>query len=126
METYFQRKKAGKESMLAHLHFGHPPFWQKTSLWPGSKGLARKKHRPSYFGLRISDFFGFLFQSAIRIPHFGGGPIGRYRIRNFYFFFSNPHSAIGIPHFNCPPGPRNERCLMIFSRRALTSGPGNA
>jgi len=40
-------------------------------LWPGSKGLARKKHRPINFGLRISDFgfIGFLFQSAFRNRH---------------------------------------------------------
>jgi hypothetical protein len=26
----------------------------------------------------------------------------------------------------CPPSPRNERRLMVFSRNALASGPGNA
>jgi len=26
----------------------------------------------------------------------------------------------------CPPGPRNEGCLMVFARNALASGPGNA
>jgi len=26
----------------------------------------------------------------------------------------------------CPPGPRNEACLMIFARNALASGPGMA
>jgi len=44
----------------------------------------------------------------------------------FAFFFSIPHSAIGIPHLNCPPGPENEGRLMVFARNALASGPGNA
>jgi hypothetical protein len=44
----------------------------------------------------------------------------------FAFFFSIPHSAIGIPHLNCPPGPENEARLMVFARNALASGPGNA
>jgi len=26
----------------------------------------------------------------------------------------------------CPPGPRNEVCLMVFARNALAFGPGNA
>jgi hypothetical protein len=46
--------------------------------------------------------------------------------RNFGVFFFNPHSAIGIPQFRGPPGPRNENCLMIFARNGLASGPGNA
>jgi len=46
--------------------------------------------------------------------------------RVFWVFFFNPHSAIGIPHLNCPPGPRNEGRLMVFARNALASGPGNA
>jgi hypothetical protein len=37
-------------------------------LWPGSKAVARKKHRPSYFGLRISDFGFFRFSFSIHIP----------------------------------------------------------
>jgi len=70
-------------------------------LWPGSKGVARKSIGPaiSDFGLRISDFLDFFF---------------------------NPHSAIGIPQFGCPPGPRNDPRLMIFPRNALASGAGNA
>jgi hypothetical protein len=51
---------------LAHLYFFGFLSYEKGSLWPGSKGVAREKHRPNYFGLRISDFFGFLFQSAFR------------------------------------------------------------
>jgi hypothetical protein len=76
-------------------------------------------------GFRIFLVFFFNPHSAIGIPQFGGGPIGRYRIRNsecgirnFYFFFS-------IPHLNCPPGPENEARLMVFARNALASGPGN-
>jgi hypothetical protein len=37
-------------------------------LWPGGKELLGKKHLPSHFGFRISDFgfWVFLFQSAFR------------------------------------------------------------
>jgi hypothetical protein len=47
-------------------------------------------------------------------------------IRNFWLFFPIPHSAIGIPHLNSPPGPRKEARLMVFTRNALAFGPGNA
>jgi hypothetical protein len=40
----------------------------KESLWSGSKGVTCKKHRPSYFGLRISNFGFFGFSFSIRIP----------------------------------------------------------
>ncbi len=36
------------------------------------------------------------------------------------------HSAFYIPHWECPPGPGREGCLMVFSRHVLTSGPRNA
>jgi hypothetical protein len=49
-----------------------------------------------------------------------------FRISDFLVFFFNPHSAIGIPHLGCPPGPGSEARLMVFSRNALASGPGNA
>jgi hypothetical protein len=49
-----------------------------------------------------------------------------FRILDFLVFFFNPHSAIGIPHLNCPPVPWNRRRLMISARNALTSGPGTA
>jgi hypothetical protein len=42
------------------------------------------------------------------------------------FFLIIPHSAFYIPHLGCSPGPRNVRRLMVFSRNALASGPGNA
>jgi hypothetical protein len=47
-------------------------FCEKESLWPGSKGIARKEHRPAHFGFRIADFgfWGFLFQSAFRNQQF--------------------------------------------------------
>jgi len=51
--------------------------------------------------------------------------VTQFGIRNSYFFFSIPHSAIGIPHLNCPPDPENEVRLMVFSRNALASWPGN-
>ena len=46
-------------------------FDGRLGLWPGWKGLAREKHRPSYLGFRIADFgfFDFLFQSAFRNRH---------------------------------------------------------
>jgi hypothetical protein len=86
-------------------------------------------------GLRISDFFGFL---SIRIPqsafrNLEAGPSGATEcgIRNvefgiLFFFLTIPHSAFYIPHFGCPPGLKNDSCLMVFSRNALASGPGNA
>jgi hypothetical protein len=43
-------------------------FYEKAGLWPGSKDVSRKKHRPSYFGLRIADFGFFGFSFSIRIP----------------------------------------------------------
>jgi hypothetical protein len=33
------------EKGLAHLHFCDSFFFSKASLWPGRKGVARKKHR---------------------------------------------------------------------------------
>jgi hypothetical protein len=59
------------------LHFFDSLSCVKANLWPGSKGVARKKHRLSYFGLRIFLVFFFNPHSAIGIPQFGGGPIGR-------------------------------------------------
>jgi hypothetical protein len=44
----------------------------------------------------------------------------------FFLLFPIPHSAFYIPHFGCPPGPRNETRLMVFARNALAFGPGNA
>jgi hypothetical protein len=100
---------------------------------PGGKGLVVKKHRLSYFGLRIADFgfFGFSFsiripQSAFRNLEAGLSGVTQFGIRNVEFgiltsFF---HSAIRIPHLNCPPDPKNETCLMVFAFNALASGPG--
>jgi hypothetical protein len=47
------------------------------------------------------------------------------RISDFLVFFFNPHSAIDIPQCRGPPDPENELCLMVFSPKALASGPGN-
>ena len=62
------------------------------------------------------------------LPQNEAGPPGasQFGIRNLYFLFSIPHSAIGIPHFHCPPGLRSEARLMVFARHTLASGPGNA
>jgi len=112
-------------------------FLRKSKLVARKEGRYGEKASAQLFriadcGLRISDFFGFLFQSAFRNPH-SAFWWRAYRvplnsecgIRNFYFFFPIPHSAIGIPHLNCPPDPENEPCLMVFARNALASGPGN-
>jgi hypothetical protein len=48
------------------------------------------------------------------------------RISDFGVFFFNPHSAVDIPQFRGPPGPRNDARLMVFARNALAFGPGNA
>jgi hypothetical protein len=102
----------------------------KQACGPEARALNAKSIGPgiSDCGLRISDFLGFLFQSAFRNRH---SAIWRraYRapqIRNVEFgiltsFF---HSAIRIPHLNCPPDPKNETCLMVFAFNALASGPG--
>jgi hypothetical protein len=39
----------------------------KVTLWPASKGVTHKKHRPFHFGYRIVDF-GFFSFFSIRIP----------------------------------------------------------
>jgi hypothetical protein len=67
-------------------------FRVKAVLWSGSKGVARKKHRPSYFGFRIADFGFFWFSFSIRIPqsafrNLEAGPSGvtEFGIRNVEF-----------------------------------------
>jgi hypothetical protein len=96
---------------------------------------VRKKHRLSYFGLRISDFGFFWFSFSIRIPQSAFrnlqaalSGVTEFGIRNvefgiLCFFF---HSAFYIPYFGCPPNPENELCLMVFSHNTLAFGPGNA
>jgi len=76
-------------------------FLRKSKLVTRKEGRCAQKASAQLF--RIADF-GF---------------------RIFLVFFFNPHSAIGIPHLNCPPGPGNEARLMVFARNALASGPGN-
>jgi hypothetical protein len=87
-----------------------------VGLWPGGKELLGNKYRPSYFGLRISDFGFFWFSFSIRIPQsaFRNLVAGRSGVPNSEFgmwnseflgFFFIPHSALYIPHFHCPPGP---------------------
>jgi hypothetical protein len=52
---------------------------EKQACGPEARALREKSIGPviSDCGFRISDFFGFLLQSAIGIPQFGGGPIGQ-------------------------------------------------
>jgi hypothetical protein len=93
---------------------------KKKTCGPEARALRGK----SIGGKRIAvgDPIGF--------PQNGAGLSGvtEFGIRNVEFFasISIPHSAFCNPHFGCPPGPRNERCLMVFSRNALAPGPGNA
>jgi hypothetical protein len=53
-------------NVLAHLHLCDSFFCQKASLWPGSKGVARKKHRRE----KKSN------QRSYRTSAKCGGPIG--------------------------------------------------
>jgi hypothetical protein len=105
-------------------------FCEKASLWPGSKGVKRKKHRPRYFGLRIADFGFFGFSFSIRIPQSAFRNLeAAYRaLPNSEFGMWNSEFLLlfSIPHFHRPPDPKNETCLMVFARNALAFGPGNA
>jgi hypothetical protein len=87
---------------------GLPPSLLRFSFLRKSKLVARKQGRCA------EKASAQLFQ------------IADCGFRIFLVFFFNPHSAIGIPHLNCPPGPGNEARLMVFARNALASGPGNA
>jgi hypothetical protein len=60
-------------------------------------------------------------------PQNGAGPSGvtQFGIRNVEFGIFTSFFSFRIPHSNCPPGLRNETCLMVFARNALASGPGN-
>jgi len=51
----------------AHLHFEESFFYSKPSLWPGSKGVARKKHRRGKNSAR---------RSCLASAEWGG-PLGR-------------------------------------------------
>jgi hypothetical protein len=99
---------------------------------PEARALRAKTIGPviSDCGLRISDFFGFLFQSAFRNRHsaiwwraYRAPQIRNVELGISWFLFSIPHSALSIPHFHRPPDPKNETCLMVFARNALPSGP---
>jgi hypothetical protein len=60
-------RNIGRWNVLAHLHFFDSLSWVKVSLWLGSKGVARKKHRLEKNSIRRSP----------RASAEGGGPIGR-------------------------------------------------
>jgi hypothetical protein len=102
------------------------PFSAPKQAWgPEARALRGKSVGPriSDCGFQISDLFDFFFNphSAIGIPQFGGGPLGRPAGRPY----------MGIPLFSekerfARPCPRKDRCLMIFARKALASGPGRA
>ena len=78
-----------------------------------------------YFGLRIADFGFFGFSFSIRIPQsaFRNLVAGPWAIHRIAPTRIQPEDVVLAL---CPPGPRNETRLMIFSRNALASGPGNA
>jgi hypothetical protein len=110
------------------VHFCCSLFCEKAGLWPGRKGVTRKKHRPRHFGFFWFSFSIHIPQSAFRNLEAGLSGATQFGIRNVefgisWFHFAIPHSALYIPHFHCSPGPRNEMRLMVFARNALPSGP---
>jgi hypothetical protein len=48
------KKEMCKENSPCPLHFYGSLFWQKAILWPGSRGVARKKHRREKYSIRRS------------------------------------------------------------------------
>jgi len=88
--------------------------------------VARKQGRgaekASAHAFRISDFLVFFFNphSAIYNPQFGeAGPWAIHRIA------PTRGQAEDVVLALCPPSPRNEMRLMVFSRHALASWPAN-
>jgi hypothetical protein len=75
------------------------------------------------FGLRISDFFVFLFQSAFRNLQ---SAIWRRAYRAPSRAPLHQNNPALSERMVCPPGRENESCLMVFARNFLASGPGNA
>ena len=96
---------------------------------PGARAWCPKSIGPviSDCGLRIADFFGFLFQSTFRNRHsaiwwradraLGNSEFGMWNSEFFASFFAILHSALCIPHLKCPPGPRNEERLGFCTQR---------
>jgi hypothetical protein len=67
---------------LGRLHFGRLPFLRKSELVARKQGPCAGKASAQLFrisdcGFRIFLVFFFNPHSAIGIPQFGGGPIGR-------------------------------------------------
>jgi len=132
------------------LRFCGSLFSEKAGLWLGCEGVVRKKHRPSYFGFRISDFFDFLFQSAFRNRHSAiwwrahralpNSEFGMWNSEFSLLFFHsasrNRHSAFklpghskkrGAPHGFCAQRPcfRAGQCLKFNQSDAkLAKGEG--
>jgi hypothetical protein len=48
--------------------------------------------------------------------------IADFGLRIFLVFFFNPHSAIHIRQFGCPPDSKNEACLMVLGATPLLPG----
>jgi len=78
-------------------------------LWPGVKGVTRKKHRP---GEPFS-------RGSARFPQKEAGPWAIQRIAPTGIQSEDVVLAL------CPPVPWNQRCLMISAGNALDPGPGS-
>jgi len=112
----------GKNPKTFPLHFCS--FLRKSRVVAWKQGHCAEKASAQLF--RIADFGFFKFSFSIRIP--------QSTIRNFV---RRAHRAPGRAPLHrtnpvlgkrmaCPPGPKHERCLMVFSRKALASRPGKA
>jgi len=97
------------KSRLASFHFCSF-FLRKSKLVAGKEGrCAEKASAGKEFQPEIRPCFrrmGRAYRAPGRAPLQGNNPVlGKRR--------------------TCPPGPRNDARLMVFSRNALPSGPGN-
>jgi hypothetical protein len=91
---------------------------KKQACGPEARTFRAKSIGPviSDCGLRISDFLGFLFQSAFRNRH--SAIWWRAPLQQNYTVLGKKTA--------CPPEPENEPGLMVFARNALASGPGTS
>jgi len=99
----------GKSEVLmgAPLHFCDCLFCEKASLWPGSKAVARKKHRREKNCRRRSN----------RVSAEGGGPIGRPAGRPY-----NGITQFLEKEWLARPAQEMKRASWFFRATALLSG----
>jgi hypothetical protein len=120
----------GRWGLFCPFHFLLFFSAKKQACGPEARALNGKSIGPgiSDCGLRISDFLGFLFQSAFRNRHSAIWRRAYRALPNSEFGMWNSEFLLlfSIPHFHRPPDPKNETCLMVFARNALAFGPGNA